>query len=89
MDSKYLSHSWIKPQHCSDRAVVGPPRHEMAVASISSTSSRLKASSAAVVPVSTNMAAIGRLSQNLLKAAALTQTRQLSAAAAHGEQAGQ
>uniref|UniRef100_A0A8C2JJJ2 Cytochrome c oxidase subunit n=1 Tax=Cyprinus carpio TaxID=7962 RepID=A0A8C2JJJ2_CYPCA len=33
------------------------------------------------------MAAIGRLSQKLLKSAVLTQTRQLSAAAAHGEQA--
>ncbi|XP_018978440.1 cytochrome c oxidase subunit 6A, mitochondrial-like [Cyprinus carpio] len=59
----------------------------MARASISSTSSRFRASSAAVVPGSAKMAAIGRLSQKLLKSAALTQTRQLSAAAAHGEQA--
>ncbi|KAK7135566.1 hypothetical protein R3I94_014290 [Phoxinus phoxinus] len=33
------------------------------------------------------MAAIGRLSQKLLKSASLTQSRQLSAVAAHGEQA--
>ncbi|XP_043102588.1 cytochrome c oxidase subunit 6A, mitochondrial [Puntigrus tetrazona] len=33
------------------------------------------------------MAATGRLSQKLLKSARLTQTRQLSAAAAHGEDA--
>ncbi|XP_016341008.1 cytochrome c oxidase subunit 6A, mitochondrial-like [Sinocyclocheilus anshuiensis] len=59
----------------------------MAAASSSSTSRRVKASSAAVVPGSAKMAAIGRLSQKLLKSAALTQTRQLSAAVAHSEQA--
>ncbi|XP_016424708.1 cytochrome c oxidase subunit 6A1, mitochondrial [Sinocyclocheilus rhinocerous] len=58
------------------------------MAGASSTSTSLKASSAAVVPVSAKMAAVGRLSQKLLKSAGLTQTRQLSAAAAaHGEQA--
>ncbi|KAK2898810.1 hypothetical protein QQF64_031868 [Cirrhinus molitorella] len=59
----------------------------MAGASISITSRRLKASSAPALLVSAKMAAIGRASQNLLKSAALTQSRQLSAAAAHGEQA--
>ncbi|XDV48751.1 hypothetical protein PO909_018123 [Leuciscus waleckii] len=44
-------------------------------------------SSAPVIPVSAKMAAIGRLSQKLLKSASLTQSRQLSAVAAHGEQA--